>query len=76
MDPLVYSAQALGYILGPKPLEDWQKAKVKVIEDINTIQLKLKKGSLTPKQFDDFWDGPLHNLTTIINDQASLLHKS
>ncbi len=73
MDPLVYSATFLGYILGVKPLEESQKAKVRVIEDLNTIQIRLGKKELTPKQFDQFWDAPFEDLVKIVADQASLL---
>lgn len=74
MDPLVYCAQTLGYILGLAPLNEEKKKRVLMIEDINTIQKKLGKGALSPKQFDQFWDAPLDHLTQIINDNSSLLY--
>ena len=75
MDPLTYSATFLGYILGVKPLEEWQKRKVKVIEDLNIIQQRLGKGALTPEQFDYFWDAPLEEMLLITIDHSNLLLK-
>ncbi len=73
MDPLQYSVEVLGYILGPKPLSPEQKQRVRIIEDVNTIQLKLGKRELSPKQFDFLYDAPLNELTNFLNEQSSLL---
>ena len=69
MDPLVYAAQTLGYILGPSV----SQRKGAIIQDINTIQLKLGKGPVNLKQFEYLMEQPLNMLEQFINDQASLL---
>ena len=69
MDPLVYAAQTLGYILGPSV----SQRKGAIIQDINTIQLKLGKGPVDLKQFEMLMQQPLAMLERFINDQSSLL---
>ncbi len=69
MDPLTYCAKHLGYILGPS---DAQKKGV-IIQDINTIQLKLGKGCVDIEQFEKLMQCELSALEKFINDQASLL---
>lgn len=71
MDPLVYSAQFLGYIIGPSLREK----KVALIEDINTIQLVLSKKALTAEQFFTFLNYELSELTKIVEDQAEVLKR-
>lgn len=71
---LVYSALHLGYSVGLKELSFDEKVKVKCIEDINTIQINMGKGPLSPKQFDLFWDSTNEELCKIIHDQAAILH--
>lgn len=71
MDPLVYSAQFLGYIIGPSLREK----KVALIEDINTIQLVLSKKALTAEQFFTFLNCELSKLTKIVEDQAEVLKR-
>lgn len=69
MDPFVYAAQQLGYILGPSVSEK----KGRIIQDINTIQLKLGKGCVDAEQFEQLMNCSLTALEKFINDQASLL---
>ena len=69
MDPLTYCAKHLGYILGPS---EAQKKGV-IIQDINTIQLKLGKGPVELEQFENLMKCSLDALEKFINDQASLL---
>ena len=69
MDPLTYSVQQLGYILGPSV----SQRKGQIIQDINTIQLKLGKGPVDLEQFEKLMRCSLNDLEIFINDQASLL---
>ena len=70
MDPLVYAANRLGYILGPSEAE----RKGTIIQDINTIQMKLGKGPVDLNQFESLMQCTLADLERFINDQASLLN--
>ncbi len=70
MDPLTYSVRHLGYILGPSE----SQRKGAVIQDINTIQLRLGKGPVGLKQFEELMKCSLRELENFINDQANLLN--
>lgn len=70
MDPLVYSVQQLGYLLGPTE----SQKKGAIIQDINTIQMKLGKGPVDMNQFESLMQCTLADLERFINDQSSLLN--
>jgi len=70
---MTYSAQFLGYIVSPSEKEKEFAHRVALINDINTIQLALKKGNISVEQFDYMWDQPIPVLSRIIMDQSFIL---
>ena len=70
---MTYSAQFLGYIVSPSEKEKEFAHRVALINDINTIQLALKKEKMNTQQFDYMWDQPTDILIRYVHDQSSLL---
>ncbi len=70
---MTYSAQFLGYIVSPSEKEKEFAHRAALINDINTIQLALKRGTIDVEQFDMLWDQPIFILIKLVQDQSSLL---
>lgn len=70
---MTYSPEHLGYIIHPSAKDLEFQHRVALINDINTIQLALKKEKMNTEQFDYMWDQPTEILVRFVQDQSSLL---
>ena len=76
MNPLQYNPSALCYEVPGGALNDLQKEKVCLIEDLNKLQVALQGISITPKQFDALWETSMFLLRDMVFELQITVNRS